>query len=110
MNNNINQNKIKEDEEELSFNASEYNISLIDGENISKPLRLNDYFQDKTEDMINLKANEIIYITITKDGKIYYLNDLSNYNCIINKRRVNEIKNKDNKKMLHIGGNPDNYG
>jgi hypothetical protein len=96
MNNNGNPNKIQE-AEELPFNVSEYNMPLIDEENISKLLRLNDYFQDQTEDMINLIVNEIIYVTVPKDGKIYDLNDLSNYYYIINKGRVNLIKNRDNK-------------
>ena len=110
MNNNVNPNKIQEEEEELPFNVSEYNMPLIDEENISKLLRLNEYFEDQTEDMINLIVNEIIYVTVPKDGKIYDLNDLSNYYYIINKGRVNVIKNKDNKKLSHIGGNLDNYG
>ena len=110
MNSNTNFSKIQEEEEELPFNVSEYNMPLIDEENISKQLRLNYYFQDQTEDMINLIVNEIIYVTVPKDGKIYDLNDVSNYYYIINKGRVNLIKNKDNKKMSHIGGNPESYG
>ena len=110
MNNNVNPNNIQEDEEELPFYVSEYNMPLVDEENISKILRLNDYFQDQTEDIINHILNEIIYVIIPKYGKIYDLNDISKYYYIINKGRVNVIKSKDNKKMSHIGGNPDNYG
>ena len=109
MNNFPDPNKVQE-EEELPFIVSEYNMPLIDEENISKLLRVNDYFQDQTEDMINLIVNEIIYVTVPKDGKIYDLNDLSNYYYIINKGRVNLIKSKETKKMSHIGGNPENYG
>ena len=72
-----------------------FQMPLTDEENISIILKLNDYFQDLTEELINLVINEIINITIPKEAKIYDINDISNYYYIINKGTINLINNKE---------------
>ena len=93
--------KINGNSNEIPFVVSEYQMPLTDEENISRILKLNDYFQDQTEELINLVINEIIYIIIPKEAKIYDINDISNYYYIINKGTVNLIKNKETKKVSH---------
>ena len=100
-NKDINGNGNALNEEEIPFNFSEYQMPLVDEENISKILKLIDCFQDQTEDIINLVINEIIYIKAPKETKIYDINDLSNYYYIINKGTVNLIRNKETKKNSH---------
>lgn len=94
--------KINGNSNEIPFVVSEYQMPLTDEENISRILKLNDYFQDQTEELINLVINEIIYIIIPKEAKIYDINDISNYYYIINKGTVNLIKNKETKKLVII--------
>ena len=53
-------------------------MPLLDEENIIKILKNNDYFQETNENF-NLVVNEIIYISVSKDMKIYDNNDLSNF-------------------------------
>ena len=84
-----------QEEEEPPFNVLEHPFPSLDEENISKILRLNDYFQDQTQDIVNLLINEIIYITIPKETTIYDLNDLSNYYYIIKRGRVSLTINKE---------------
>ena len=100
-NKDINGNGNALNEEEIPFNFSEYQMPLVDEENISKILKLIDCFQDQTEDIINLVINEIIYIKAPKETKIYDINDLSNYYYIINKGTVNLIRNKETRKNSH---------
>ena len=100
-NKDINGNGNALNEEEIPFNFSEYQMPLVDEENISKILKLIDCFQDQTEDIINLVINEIIYIKAPKETKIYDINDLSNYYYIINKGAVNLIRNKETRKNSH---------
>ena len=100
-NKDINGNGNALNEEEIPFNFSEYQMPLVDEENISKILKLIDCFQDQTEDIINLVINEIIYIKAPKETKIYDINDLSNYYYIINKGTVNLIRNKETRKSSH---------
>ena len=94
--------KINGNSNEIPFIVSEHQMPLTDEENISRILKLNDYFQDQTEELINLVINEIIYITIPNEAKIYDINDISNYYYIINKGTVNLVKNKETKKANHI--------
>ena len=100
-NKDINGNGNALNEEEIPFNFSEYQMPIVDEENISKILKLIDCFQDQTEDIINLVINEIIYIKAPKETKIYDINDLSNYYYIINKGTVNLIRNKETRKNSH---------
>ena len=72
-----------------------FQMPLTDEENISIILKLNDYFQDLTEELINLVINEIINIT-----KIYDINGISNYYYIINKSTINLINNKEEESNL----------
>ena len=94
---------------EIPFVFSEHQMPLTDEENISRILKLIDYFQDQTEELINLVMNEIIYITIPKEAKIYDINDISNYYYIINKGTVNLIKNKETKKINHVKEEETNF-
>ena len=87
--------KINGNSNEIPFVVSEYQMPLTDEENISIILKLNDYFQDPAEELINLVINEIINITIPKEAKIYDINDISNYYYIINKSTINLINNKE---------------
>jgi len=94
---------------EIPFVVSEHQMPLTDEENISRILKLNDYFQDQTEELINLVINEINYIIMPKEAKIYDINDISNYYYIINKGTVNLIKNKETKKSSHIKEEETNF-
>ena len=90
-----------QEEEEPPFNVQEHPFPASDEENIAKILRLNDYFQDQTQNIINLIINEIIYITIPKEKTIYDLNDLSNFYYIIKKGKVCLTRNKEISKNTH---------
>ena len=94
-----------QDDDDPPFNCSEHAFPLSDEENISKILKSNYYFQDQTQDIINLIITEILYITIPKDTTIYDLNDLSNYYFIIKKGKINLIRNKENKRNSRIKEN-----
>ena len=85
-----------QDDEDAPFNVSDTNFSIFDEENIAKILKLNDYFQEQTQETINMIINEIIYITIPKEATIYNMDDLSNYFYIIKKGKVNLIKKIEN--------------
>ena len=87
-----------QDDDDPPFISSERPFPSSDEENISKILKSYYYFQDQTQDTINLILTEILYISIPKDINIYDLNDLSNYYYIIKKGKINIIKNKDNKR------------
>ena len=99
-NGNVISNNLQE-EEDSPFNVSEYSFPSNDEENISKILKSNYYFQDQTQDIINLVITEIIYIIIPKGTTIYDMNDLSNYYYIIKKGKVQLIKNKEIQKISH---------
>ena len=84
-----------QDDDDSPFLSSERPFPSCDEENISKILKSYYYFQDQTQDIINLILTEILYISIPKDTNIYDLNDLSNYYYIIKKGKIKIIKNKD---------------
>ena len=84
-----------QEEEESPFNVTDHPFPQSDEENITKNLKSMDYFQDEAQDIINLVITEIIYISIPKETTIYDMNDLSNYYYIINKGKVNLIRNKE---------------
>ena len=83
------------EDEKVPFNASERSFPLIDEEKISKILKLNDYFQDQTQDIINLIITEVIYMKIPKDTIIYDINDLSNFYYIIKRGKVKLERKKE---------------
>ena len=87
-----------QDEEDCPFTISETSFPIFDEENVSKILKLNDYFQAQTQDIINLMINEITYVIVPKESTIYNMDDLSNYFYIIKKGKVNLIKNKEHQK------------
>ena len=100
----INASNINEDKN-VPFNVSEHSFPLIDEDKISKNLKLIDYFQDQTQDIINLVINEIIYMKIQKDGIIYDVNDLSNFYYIIKKGKVELLRKKEIAKNSHNNDN-----
>ena len=83
-------------------------MPLLDEENIIKILKNNDYFQETNENF-NLVVNEIIYISVSKDMKIYDNNDLSNFFFIMNKGTVNLIKKESSKQLNTHHKNKENH-
>ena len=101
-----------QEEDDTPFNVSEISFPLVDEEKISNILKSNYYFQDQTQDIINLIITEIIYVIIPKETTIYNMNDLSNYYYIIKKGKVNLIRNKEVQKsslvIKHLDQNIEN--
>ena len=89
-------------QEDLPFNYLEHNISSFEDENLMKIIKSQYSFENQPQEILNLIASEIIYLTIPKNKTIYDQNDDGNFFYIIQKGSVTLKKNNqtDFKKTL----------